>query len=67
MPTAFFAVHLMNFGSDEASRQHARPTLTRCAKWCTPQKEAVFAGVGELEESIFPGWGDRQGRESPGG
>ena len=53
MPAAFFAVHLMNLGSDEASRNARQAYLEPIRKVVSPRKEAVFAGVGDWKKVSF--------------
>jgi menaquinone-dependent protoporphyrinogen oxidase len=53
IPDAFFAVHLMNLGSDEASRKARLAYLDPVRKLITPQKEAFFAGVGDWKKVSF--------------
>jgi len=50
MPAAFFAVHLMNLGSDEANRKARLAYLDPVRKLVTPKKEAFFAGVGDYKK-----------------
>lgn len=52
-PTAFFAVHLMNLGEDEASRKARLAYLDAARKLVAPQAEAFFAGVGDLSKMSF--------------
>jgi menaquinone-dependent protoporphyrinogen oxidase len=53
MPTAFFTVHLMNLGSDEASSKARQAYLDPVRKVVLPKKEAVFAGVGDWKKVSF--------------
>jgi menaquinone-dependent protoporphyrinogen oxidase len=53
LPTGFFAVHLMNLGSDEASRQARLAYLEPIRKLVAPQKEAFFAGIGDWKRVSF--------------
>lgn len=53
MPTAFFAVHLMNMGIDEASHRSRQAYLDPIRKLINPQKEAFFAGVGDWKKVSF--------------
>ncbi len=53
IPTAFFAVHLMNMGDDEASRKNRALYLEPVHKLVTPGKEAFFAGVGDRGKVSF--------------
>ena len=53
MPTAFFAVHLMNTSNAEASRTARLAYLDPVRKRVTPQKEAFFAGVGDWKKVSF--------------
>lgn len=53
VPTAFFAVHLMNIRDDEASRRSRQAYLDPIRKLVSPQKEAFFAGVGDWKKVSF--------------
>ncbi len=53
MPTAFFAVHLMNMGDDETSRKARQAYLDPVRKLVAPKAEAYFAGVGDLSKVSF--------------
>jgi len=53
VPTAFFAVHLMNIGDDEASRKARAAYLDPVRKLVAPQYEAFFAGVGDMSKVSF--------------
>ncbi len=53
MPTAFFAVHLLNLGNDEASRQARLAYLDSVRKLVKPNQEAFFAGVGDWKRVSF--------------
>ena len=53
MPTAFFAVHLLNLGDDEASRQARLAYLDSVRKLVKPDQEAFFAGVGDWSRVSF--------------
>lgn len=48
MPTAFFAVHILNTGDEETSRAARRAYLDPVRKLVQPKCEAFFAGVGDL-------------------
>ena len=51
--SAFFAVHLMNLGEDETSRQARLAYLDPVRKLMKPCKEAFFAGVGDWKKVTF--------------
>lgn len=53
LPTAFFAVHLMNMGEDEASRKERLAYLDPVRKLVMPKAEAFFSGVGDLGKVSF--------------
>ena len=53
VPTAFFAVHLMNMGNDEASRTARQAYLNPVRKLVKPQYEAFFSGVGDMSKVSF--------------
>jgi menaquinone-dependent protoporphyrinogen oxidase len=53
LPTAFFAVHLMNIADDETSRKARLAYLDPVRKLVTPQSEAFFAGVGDMSKVSF--------------
>lgn len=53
IPTAFFAVHLMNMGSDSASQKARLAYLDPVRKLVTPQKEAFFTGIGDWKKVSF--------------
>ncbi len=53
MPTAFFAVHLMNIGGDETSLRSRQAYLDPIRLLINPQKEAFFAGVGDWKKVSF--------------
>ncbi len=53
VPTAFFAVHLLNLGEDEASRQARLAYLDSVRKLVKPNHEAFFAGVGDWKRVSF--------------
>lgn len=53
MSTAFFTVHLMNLGSDEASREVLQAYLDSAHKLVMPRQEAFFAGVGDYKKVTF--------------
>jgi menaquinone-dependent protoporphyrinogen oxidase len=53
LPTAFFCVHLMNIGDDEASRKARLAYLEPVRKLVTPKSEACFAGVGDMSKVSF--------------
>ncbi len=53
MPTAFFAVHLMNMGDDETSRKARLAYLDPVRKLVMPQAEAFFSGVGDSSKVSF--------------
>ena len=46
-PLAIFAAHILNMGSDEASRQNRSVYLDSVRKLVLPRAEACFAGVGD--------------------
>ncbi len=52
-PTAFFAVHLMNMGSDETSQKSRLAYLDPVRRLVTPKSEAFFAGVGNWKKVTF--------------
>lgn len=52
-PTAFFAVHLMNQGDNEASRTARLAYLDPIRKLVSPRAEAFFAGVGDIAKVSF--------------
>jgi hypothetical protein len=49
LPTASFAVHIMNL-SDEASHQSGLAYLDPVHKLVTPSRKALLAGVGDLSK-----------------
>ncbi len=51
--TAFFGVHLMNLGNDEASRKAREAYLDSVRKLVPPDKEAFFPGVGDWKKVSF--------------
>ena len=53
MPTAFFSVHLMNLGDDEASRKARGVYLDAVRKHVQPRHETLFAGVGDMAKVSF--------------
>lgn len=53
LPTAFFSVHLMNLGEDEASRKARSVYLDSVRKHVQPRHEALFAGVGDMAKVSF--------------
>jgi menaquinone-dependent protoporphyrinogen oxidase len=53
LPTAFFSVHLMNLGEDEASRKARGIYLDTVRKHVQPRHEALFAGVGDMAKVSF--------------
>jgi menaquinone-dependent protoporphyrinogen oxidase len=53
IPAAFFAVHLMNTGSDAASQKARLAYLDPVRQLVTPQKEAFFAGIGDWKKVSF--------------
>jgi menaquinone-dependent protoporphyrinogen oxidase len=54
IPTAFFAVYLMNMGDDETSRMNRSAYLDPARKLVKPKSEAFFPGVGDMSKvSIF--------------
>ena len=53
LPTAFFALHLMNTADDETSRKARLAYLDPVRKLVTPQSEAFFAGVGDRSKVSF--------------
>lgn len=53
MPTAFFAVHLLNAGSDETSRKMRLACLDSARKLVVPTAEAFFMGVGDPKKVSF--------------
>ena len=54
LPTAFFAMHLLNTGDDEASRAARMAYLDPARKLVKPEAEAFFSGVGDLNKvSLF--------------
>ncbi len=54
MPTAFFAVHLMNMGDDETSHKARLAYLDPVRKLVVPKAEAFFSGVGDPSKvSLF--------------
>lgn len=53
LPAAFFAVHLMNLGEDEASRRGRMAYLDPVRKLVMPEAEAFFSGVGDLSKVSF--------------
>ena len=46
-PLAVFAAHILNMGSDDASRQNRHAYLDAVRKLVPPRAEACFAGVGD--------------------
>jgi menaquinone-dependent protoporphyrinogen oxidase len=44
-PTAFFALHMMNLGSDHRSRKARMAYMDSARKLITPRSEAFFAGM----------------------
>ena len=52
-PLAIFAAHILNMGSDEASRQNRHVYLDAVRKLVPPRAEACFAGVGDLKKVSF--------------
>ncbi len=50
---AFFAVHLMNQGDNEASRTARLAYLDPVRKLITPRAEAFFPGVGDMSKVSF--------------
>ena len=53
LPVSFFAVHLMNMGDDETSRQARLAYLDLVRKQVTPKAEAFFPGVGDQSKVSF--------------
>jgi menaquinone-dependent protoporphyrinogen oxidase len=53
IPTAFFAMHLMNMGDDEASRKARLSYLDGARKFVKPKAEAFFAGNGDMSRVSF--------------
>ncbi len=53
MPTAFFAVHLMNMDEDETSRKARLAYLDPVRKLVMPKSEAFFSGVGDPSKVSF--------------
>jgi menaquinone-dependent protoporphyrinogen oxidase len=53
LPTAFFAVHLMNMSDDDASRKARLAYLDPVRKLVSPKAEAFFPGVGDLSKVSF--------------
>ena len=51
--TAFFAVHIMNLGEDEASRKARLAYLAPARKLIMPKAEAFFAGSGNPSKLSF--------------
>lgn len=50
LPTAFFTVHIMNAGEDETSRKARLAYLDPVRALVTPQAEAFFTGMIELDK-----------------
>jgi menaquinone-dependent protoporphyrinogen oxidase len=53
VPAAFFAVHLMNMGTDETSQKARLAYLDPIRKLVPLQNEAFFAGVGDFAKVSF--------------
>lgn len=53
VPVAFFTVHLMNMGKDEASQKARFAYLDPILKLVPLQEKAFFAGVGDLAKVSF--------------
>ncbi len=53
MPTAFFTVHLMNQGADEASQKQRETYVAAAHKLITPKAEMFFAGIGDTRKLSF--------------
>lgn len=53
MPTAIFAVHIMNMGNDETDRQARQAYLDPARNLIAPQSEAFFTGVGDPQKVSF--------------
>jgi menaquinone-dependent protoporphyrinogen oxidase len=53
IPTAFFTVHMLHTGDDEASRQTRESYTAPVRQFLAPQHEAFFAGKIELARMSF--------------
>ena len=53
IPTAYFALYLMNQGEDEANRKARGAYLDALRKLVSPSHEALFTGVGDMSKVSF--------------